>query len=272
MNLYLSKKLFVDLRLYARLDKVWTPSSSSITKGLLLFFLVTSVLLIIRPENELTKKVSYTKQVDITTKNQINQFLGSRNIILDFLFVPQLSQDINRLEFVQHAKVTRNELLTFELALTEFIPHAYWHTGTDRIAVDLHGNILTSFTPKQRPVIIELQEISINHLLASPNRDALLALKLIEEEPLAQELIDENVTYVFTKSEGLSAELPNGSIVVIGDSTNIDEKLIAWRIFKTQIDAADPKNPIHLDLRFKNRALISNNITTSLTVQKVLKD
>jgi cell division septal protein FtsQ len=186
--------------------------------------------------------------------------------------VNQFRRDINQLKFIKLGKVTRNELFTFELALVEFIPHAYWHRGTDRIAVDLNGNVLTNFTPKQRPVIIEFQEISVRHLLASPNRDALLVLKLIEDAPLAEELIDKNMTYVFTKSTGLSAQLQNGSTVVLGDSTNIDEKLVVWKIFKPQIDAADPKNPIQLDLRFKNQALVSNNSTTTLTVQKVLKD
>ena len=272
MKLYLSKKLFADIRAYIRLDEVWPLPIQTITKGLLLFFLVTSVLLLIRPEHELNRQVNYINQTDITTKNQIDQFLGSRNIIFDFLFVNQFRRDINQLKFIKLGKVTRNELFTFELALVEFIPHAYWHRGTDRIAVDLNGNVLTNFTPKQRPVIIEFQEISVRHLLASPNRDALLVLKLIEDAPLAEELIDKNMTYVFTKSTGLSAQLQNGSTVVLGDSTNIDAKLVVWKIFKPQIDAADPKNPIQLDLRFKNQALVSNNSTTTLTVQKVLKD
>lgn len=272
MKLYLSKKLFMDIRAYACVCNPLILRIQTISKSVLLILLVTSSVLIIRPEQELNNQVTYTSQIDITTKTQIKQFLESRNVIIDFLFVNQFNEDINQLEFIKFATVTRDNFFTFELALQEVIPHAYWHTGTGRIAVDLHGNVLTNFTPKERPVIIEFQEISQKNMIPSPNRDALLTLKLIEDESLADDLIDENVTYVFTKSKGLSARLQNGAIIILGDSTNIDEKMIVWNVFKKQINTAEPKNPIQLDLRFKNQALISNNSTSSLTVQKLLKD
>lgn len=272
MKLYLSKKLFMDIHAHACFRSLLILRIQSISRGILLILLVTSSVLIIRPEQELNNQVTYTSQIDITTKIQLKQFLKSRNVIIDFLFIDQFNEDINQLEFIKFATVTRDNFPTFELDLQEVIPHAYWHTGTNRIAVDLHGNVLTKFTPKERPVIIEFQEISKKNTLPSPNRDALLTLKLIEDESLAADLIDENVTYVFTKSKGLSARLGNGAIIILGDSTNIDEKMIVWNIFKKQINTAEPKNSIQLDLRFKNQALLSNNPTSSLTVHKILKD
>ncbi len=272
MKLYLSKKLFLDTQSYASLHAISVPKIQSSARGLLLVLLITSAVLIIRPEQELNGHITYTRQVDITTKTQLNQFLKSRNSIIDFLFVNQFEEDINQLKFIKLATVARTDLFSFELTLEEFIPHAYWHTGTNRVAVDLHGKILTTFTPKEKPVVIEFQEISSQYVLTSPNRDALLTLKLVQEHVLAEDLINKNVTYIFSRSKGLSVELQNGSVIILGDSSNIEEKLLVWNIFKEQINAANPKNPVQLDLRFKNQALISNRATSSLAVQKILKD
>ena len=272
MKLYLSKKLLLDTRRYASLHARSRPKIQSTARGLLLILIITSAVLIIRPEQELKGHITYTRGIDNTTKTQLNQFLGSRNSIIDFLFVNQFEEDINQLKFIKFATVVRTDLFSFELTLKEFIPHAYWHTGTNRVAVDLHGKILTTFTPKERPVVIEFQEISSRHVLTSPNRDALLTLKLIQEHVLAEDLINKNVTYIFSKSKGLSVELQNGSVILLGDSSNIEEKLLVWNIFKEQINAANPKNPVQLDLRFKNQALISNRATSSLAVQKIVKD
>ena len=272
MKLYLSKKLLLDTRRYASLHARSCPKIQSTARGLLLILIITSAVLIIRPEQELKGHITYTRGIDNTTKTQLNQFLGSRNSIIDFLFVNQFEEDINQLKFIKFATVARTDLFSFELTLKEFIPHAYWHTGTNRVAVDLHGKILTTFTPKERPVVIEFQEMSSRHVLTSPNRDALLTLKLIQEHVLAEDLINKNVTYIFSKSKGLSVELQNGSVILLGDSSNIEEKLLVWNIFKEQINAANPKNPVQLDLRFKNQALISNRATSSLAVQKIVKD
>lgn len=272
MKLYLSKKLLLDTRRYASLHARSRPKIQSTARGLLLILIITSAVLIIRPEQELKGHITYTRGIDNTTKTQLNQFLGSRNSIIDFLFVNQFEEDINQLKFIKFATVARTDLFSFELTLKEFIPHAYWHTGTNRVAVDLHGKILTTFTPKERPVVIEFQEISSRHVLTSPNRDALLTLKLIQEHVLAEDLINKNVTYIFSKSKGLSVELQNGSVILLGDSSNIEEKLLVWNIFKEQINTANPKNPVQLDLRFKNQALISNRATSSLAVQKIVKD
>ena len=272
MKLYLSKKLFLGTRRYARLHALSVPKIQSIARGLLLILIITSAVLIIRPEQELSGHITYTQEIDITTKAQLNQFLKSRNSVIDYFFVNQFEEDINELKFIKFATVARTDLFSFKLTLKEFIPHAYWHTGTNRVAVDLRGKILTTFTPKERPVVIEFREISSRQVLISPNRDALLTLKLIQEHVLANDLLNKNVTYIFSKSKGLSVDLQNGSVILLGDSSNIEEKLLVWTIFKEQINAANPKNPVQLDLRFKNQAIISNRVTSSFAVQKILKD
>jgi len=272
LKLYLSKELFLSTRRYARLHALAVPKIQSSARGLLLILIITSAVLIIRPEQELSGHITYTRGIDITTKTQLNQFLRSRNSVIDYLFVNQFEEDINELKFIKFATVARTDLFSFELTLKEFIPHAYWHTGTNRVAVDLHGKILTTFTPKERPVVIEFREISSRQVLTSPNRDALLILKLIQEHVLADDLLNKNVTYIFSKSRGLSIELQNGSVILLGDSSNIKEKLLVWNIYKEQINTTNPKNPVQLDLRFKNQVIISNRVTSSFAVQKILKD
>ncbi len=67
----------MDIRAYACVRNLLILRIQTISKGVLLILLVTSSVLIIRPEQELNNQVTYTSQIDITTKTQIKQFLES---------------------------------------------------------------------------------------------------------------------------------------------------------------------------------------------------
>ena len=65
-----------------------------------------------------------------------------------------------------------------------------------------------------------------------------------------------DATLLFIKEKGLIVRLSNGNQVILGDSSNLEEKLQLWEMVHYEISKPVQSKPIELDLRFKNKALV----------------
>ena len=147
------------------------------------------------------------------------------------------------------------------LQVEEYKPVAYWQTGTKRVAIGSSGQIMEYFVPNDNPTIIEFSPD--NPYTVTPNNDALNTVQILQNQSPEMTLLLADTTLLFIKEKGLIVRLSNGNQVILGDSSNLEEKLQLWEMVHHEISKPTHSTPIELDLRFKNKALI-RSMKTSL--------
>ena len=115
------------------------------------------------------------------------------------------------------------------------------------------------FVPNDNPTIIEFS--ADNPSTVTPNHDALYAVQILQNHSPEMTLLLADTTLLFIKEKGLIVRLSNGNQVILGDSSNLEEKLQLWEMVHHEISKPAHSKPIELDLRFKNKALV-RGITT----------
>ncbi len=110
------------------------------------------------------------------------------------------------------------------------------------------------FVPNDNPTIIEFS--SDNPSEVTPNHDALYAVQILQNQFPEMTHLLADTTLLFIKDKGLIVRLSNGNQVILGDSSNLEEKLQLWEIVHYEISKPAQSKPIEVDLRFKNKALV----------------
>ena len=226
---------------------------------------VTMIMLciVIQPAWNNAHNLLIEGQTNQYTDQAITKVTSSRNPIIDFIFPAQLEAKIERITTVESSDVIRRGFMQLTVRIEEYQPVAYWQTGTKRVAISSSGQIMEYFVPNDNPTIIEFSPDNSSGVTPNPNHDALYALQFLKTKSTEKSFLLTDTTLLFIKEKGLIVRLSNGNQVILGDSSNLSEKLQLWEMVHHEISKSTHSTPIELDLRFKNKALI-RSMKTSL--------
>ncbi|MEC7788591.1 MAG: cell division protein FtsQ/DivIB [Chloroflexota bacterium] len=217
------------------------------------------VCALIQPTSAASNNLLIEGQTNQYTDEAITKTTALRNPVIDFIFPTQLEAKIGRIPTVESTHVSRSGFIQLTIQIQEYKPVAYWQTGTKRVAIGSSGQIMEYFVPNDNPTIIEFSPD--NPSTVTPNHDALYAVQILQNQSPEMTLLLADTTLLFIKEKGLIVRLSNGNQVILGDSSNLEEKLQLWEMVHHEISKPAQSKPIELDLRFKNKALV-RGITT----------
>lgn len=212
------------------------------------------VCALIQPTSAASNTILIEGRTNQYTDEAIAETTTLRNPIIDFIFPAQLAAKIQRIPTVESTHVTRSGFMQLTIQIEEYKPVAYWQTGTKRAAIGSSGQIMEYFVPNDNPTIIEFS--SDNPSEVTPNHDALYAVQILQNQFPEMTHLLADTTLLFIKDKGLIVRLSNGNQVILGDSSNLEEKLQLWEMVHHEISKPAQSKPIELDLRFKNKALV----------------
>ncbi len=220
---------------------------------------------LIQPASNDSKNLLIEGQTNQYTDQAIASVTSLRNPIIDFIFPAQLEAKIKRITTVESTNVVRRGFLQLTVRVEEYQPVAYWQTGTNRVAISSSGQIMKYFVPNDNPTVIEFTSNNSSEVTPSPNHDALYSLQFLKNRSKEKSFLLADTTLLFVKEKGLIVRLSNGNQVILGDSSNLSEKLQIWEMVHREISKPTHSTPIELDLRFKNKALVRAIETTKIS-------
>ena len=212
------------------------------------------VCTLIQPASAASNNLLIEGRTNQYTDESIRKTTAIRNPIIDFIFPAQLEAKIERIPTVESTHVTRRGFMQLTLQVEEYKPVAYWQTGTKRVAIGSSGQLMEYFIPNNSPTIIEFG--SDNSSTVTPNHDALYTVQILQNQSPEMTPLLADATLLFIKEKGLIVRLSNGNQVILGASSNLEEKLQLWEMVHYEISKPVQSKPIELDLRFKNKALV----------------